>query len=145
MPRLADHLCFSVYALAHAFNRAYKPLLDKVGLTYPQYLVLLTLFEEGKLTVKAIGERLSLDSGTLSPLLKRLDAAGLVTRLRDARDERQVLIQLTEKGERLRPDIGAIHQAIGAAVGCSLSDTEALQRQLRDLTTQLGAAAPSIS
>ena len=137
IPRLADHLCFSVYALAHAFNRAYKPLLDRVGLTYPQYLVLLTLFENGELTVKAIGERLGLDSGTLSPLLKRLENAGFVSRLRDARDERQVRIRLTPAGQALKPAIMDIHRAIGSAVGCSLADVEALQRLLTDLTSRL--------
>ncbi|OQP87358.1 MarR family transcriptional regulator [Rhizobium rhizosphaerae] len=140
-PRLADHLCFSVYALAHAFNRAYKPLLDRVGLTYPQYLVLLTLFEASELTVKAIGDRLGLDSGTLSPLLKRLESAGIVSRLRDARDERQVLIRPTPAGLALKPAIVDIHRAIGRAVGCSLSDAEALQRQLRDLTARLEATS----
>src|SRR5689334_15846953 len=93
--RLERQLCFAVYATAHAFTRAYKPLLDKIGLTYPQYLVMLVLWEKGCLPVKTIGEQLDLDSGTLSPLLKRLEQSGLITRLRDPKDERQVIVSLT--------------------------------------------------
>src|SRR5947209_18661544 len=86
---LANQLCFAVYSTAHAFNRFYKPLLDRLGLTYPQYLVMLVLWEEDGMSVKAIGERLFLDSGTLTPLLKRLEAAGLAKRTRSSEDERQ--------------------------------------------------------
>src|SRR3954463_16375045 len=88
--QLDNQLCFAVYAAAHAFNATYKPLLEPLGLTYPQYLAMLVLWEEDGVTVSAIGSRLGLDSGTLTPLLKRLEAAGLVSRLRDAADERQV-------------------------------------------------------
>src|SRR5258707_15515449 len=88
--RLDNQICFAVYSTAHALNRVYKPLLDPLGLTYPQYLVMLVLWEVDGLTVKQIGQRLRLDSGTLTPLLKRLQAAGLVRRERDASDERQV-------------------------------------------------------
>src|SRR4030095_8240519 len=93
--RLDNQICFAVYSTAHAFNRFYKPLLDKLGLTYPQYLVMLVLWEEDGLPVKEIGERLFLDSGTLTPLLKRLEAAGLVKRTRSKEDERQVIVALT--------------------------------------------------
>src|ERR1700747_3065925 len=92
---LSNQLCFAVYSTAHAFNRVYKPLLDSLGLTYPQYLVMLTLWERDRVTVTAIGEQLFLDSGTLTPLLKRLEAAGLLRRSRDRADERQVLVTLT--------------------------------------------------
>src|ERR1051325_7206567 len=85
--RLDNQLCFAVYAAAHAFNATYKPLLEPLGLTYPQYLVMLVLWQEDGVTVSGIGARLGLDSGTLTPLLKRLETAGLVTRLRDAADE----------------------------------------------------------
>ena len=95
---LDQQLCFAVYAAAHAFNRFYKPLLVPLGLTYPQYLVLLVLWEADGQTVSGIGERLMLDSGTLTPLLKRLEAAGFVTRARSAHDERQVLVRLTDAG-----------------------------------------------
>ena len=105
-----------MYSTAHAFTRVYKPLLDKLGLTYPQYLVLLILWESDGVTVSAIGERLLLDSGTLTPLLKRLEAAGLVRRTRAPSDERQVLIALTPKGDALREKARAVPQSILAAV-----------------------------
>ncbi len=100
--RLDNQICFAVYSTAHAFNRVYKPLLDKLGLTYPQYLVMLVLWERDGVPVKDIGERLFLDSGTLTPLLKRLEAAELIKRTRSTEDERQVLIALTAKGEALQ-------------------------------------------
>ena len=96
--RLDNQICFAVYSAAHAFNRVYKPLLDRLGLTYPQYLVMLVLWERDGVPVKDIGERLFLDSGTLTPLLKRLEAAELVKRTRSTEDERQVLIALTAQG-----------------------------------------------
>src|SRR5947208_4619808 len=99
--RLDNQICFAVYSATHAFNRVYKPLLDRLGLTYPQYLVMLVLWERDDVAVKEIGERLFLDSGTLTPLLKRLEAAGLIKRTRSKQDERQVLISLTAQGEAL--------------------------------------------
>ncbi|WP_298956291.1 MarR family transcriptional regulator [uncultured Methylobacterium sp.] len=99
---LASQICFAVYSAAHAFNRVYKPLLDGLGLTYPQYLVLLLLWEEDRQTMKALGQRLYLDSGTLTPLLKRLESAGLIQRARDAADERLMRISLTDSGRELR-------------------------------------------
>jgi DNA-binding MarR family transcriptional regulator len=114
---LANQLCFAVYSAAHAFNRIYKPLLDGIGLTYPQYLVLLLLWQEDGVTMKTIGQRLYLDSGTLTPLLKRLEAAGLVRRARDVVDERLMRISLTEAGAALRakalPFPGEIYCAAG--------------------------------
>src|SRR5215204_691154 len=100
--KLGNQLCFAVYSAAHAFNAAYKPLLEPLGLTYPQYLVLMVLWEQDGLMVKEIGEKLTLDSGTLTPMLKRLEVAGFVKRKRDKKDERQVIITLTEKGRELR-------------------------------------------
>src|ERR1700738_4088413 len=100
--RLDNQICFAIYSTAHAFNRVYKPLLDRLGLTYPQYLVMLVLWERDDVPVKDIGERLFLDSGTLTPLLKRLEAADLIKRTRSTEDERQVLIALTSKGQALR-------------------------------------------
>src|ERR1700749_1050842 len=98
MLRLDNQICFAIYSATHAFNRVYKPLLDRLGLTYPQYLVMLVLWERDGVPVRDIGERLSLDSGTLTPLLKRLEQAGLVKRTRSSEDERQVLIALTAHG-----------------------------------------------
>jgi len=99
---LGNQICFAVYSTAHAFNRVYKPLLDRLGLTYPQYLVMMVLWERDGVPVKDIGEKLFLDSGTLTPLLKRLEAADLVKRTRSTEDERQMLIALTPKGHALK-------------------------------------------
>ena len=99
---LEDQLCFSLYATSMAINRIYKPLLDELGITYPQYLVLSTLWEEDGRTVGAIAERLSLESSTITPLVKRLEAASLVTRARQADDERRVLVSLTDRGRALK-------------------------------------------
>src|SRR4030081_1934522 len=96
--QLDNQICFAVYSTAHAFNRVYKPLLDRLGLTYPQYLVMLVLWERDDVPLKDIGERLVLDSGALTPLLERLEASGLIKRPRSTEDERQVKIALTAKG-----------------------------------------------
>ncbi|MCW5689006.1 MAG: MarR family transcriptional regulator, partial [Pseudolabrys sp.] len=99
---VADLLCFAIYSAGHAFNRVYKPLLDKLGLTYPQYLVMVALWAENDQTVGQIGDTLFLESSTLTPLLKRLEGLGLLTRRRDPEDERQVRLCLTDKGDALR-------------------------------------------
>jgi DNA-binding MarR family transcriptional regulator len=139
---LSNQLCFSVYSTAHAFNRVYKPLLDRLGLTYPQYLVMLVLWERDGLAVKEIGERLFLDSGTLTPLLKRLESAHLIKRTRSAEDERQVLVSLTAQGAALRDKAKTIVPgAILAATGCSVAELSALQKNLIALRDQLNAAA----
>ena len=137
--RLERQLCFAVYSAAHAFNRAYKPILDRVGLTYPQYLVMLVLWEKGCLSVKTIGEKLDLDSGTLSPLLKRLEQAGMIDRARDQKDERQVIISLTERGSDMKCQVGTIMDAIGQATGCDMTEIANLRDQLRRLKTNLAA------
>lgn len=142
-PALLDqHLCFAVYSLAHAFTRAYKPLLDRLGVTYPQYLVLLVLWEQGRMTVKAIGDALGLDSGTLSPLLKRLEAAGIVARQRDSADERQVIVSLTETGSALRHAAGSVFADIGRATGCTLDEATTLRNALITVAARLNAAEP---
>jgi DNA-binding MarR family transcriptional regulator len=139
---LSNQICFAVYSTAHAFNRVYKPLLDRLGLTYPQYLVMLVLWERDGLSVKEIGERLFLDSGTLTPLLKRLEAAYLVKRTRSKADERQVLVALTARGAGLRDKAKAvIPPAILAASGCSVGELSELQKSLVTLREQLDAAA----
>jgi DNA-binding MarR family transcriptional regulator len=137
---LGNQLCFAVYSTAHAFNRVYKPLLDRLALTYPQYLVMLALWEHDGVPVKDIGERLFLDSGTLTPLLKRLEAAGLVKRTRSTEDERQVLIALTPKGQALREKARAVPEAILAASACSVSQLSAMKNDLIALRDQLNAA-----
>src|ERR1700681_5054516 len=118
---LGNQLCFAIYSTAHAFNRVYKPLLDRLWLTYPQYLVMLVLWERDGLSVKDIGERLFLDSGTLTPLLKRLEAAELIKRTRNPADERQVLIALTSQGHALKEKARTVPQSILAASACSIA------------------------
>src|ERR1700730_6884427 len=100
--RLGEFLCFAVYSASHAFNRVYKPLLDELGLTYPQYLVMVLLWEQDDQTVGSLGEKLFLESSTLTPLLKRLEALGHVKRTRDPVDERQGRVRLTDKGRAIR-------------------------------------------
>jgi MarR family transcriptional regulator, organic hydroperoxide resistance regulator len=137
--RLDDQICFAVYSAAHAFNRVYKPLLDKLGLTYPQYLVMLVLWERDGVAVKDIGERLFLDSGTLTPLLKRLEAAGLIKRTRNPEDERQVLIALTGKGEALKEKARTVPQSILAASDCSVGELVAMKQEIAALRDRLNA------
>ena len=138
--KLSDQLCFATYAAAHAFTRVYKPLLDPLGLTYPQYLVMLVLWEQENLTVKEIGERLYLDSGTLTPLLKRLQSAGLVERTRDAKDERQVRITLTAKGRELHGPVKQAWDQVVCAVGLPQTELEALKAQIHTLRKTLNAS-----
>ena len=139
-PTPVDMLCFSVYSAAHAFNRAYRSLLAPHGLTYPQYLVLLLLWAEDSRTVSELGAPLFLDSGTLTPLLRRLESAGHVRRERDVRDERQVRICLTESGRALEAELADVPAAIGCAVGLSASDLGRLTAQIRELGLTLRAA-----
>ncbi|MBW8902225.1 MAG: MarR family transcriptional regulator, partial [Massilia sp.] len=101
MLALENQFCFALYSASHAMTKTYKPLLDRLGLTYPQYLVMLVLWEQDGILVKDIGARLFLDSGTLTPLLKRLEASGMLERNRDPLDERQVRISLSEEGRAL--------------------------------------------
>src|SRR5207302_2784875 len=135
--RLDNQICFAVYSAAHAFNRVYKPLLDRLGLTYPQYLVMLVLWERDGVAVKDIGERLFLDSGTLTPLLKRLEAAGLVKRTRSTEDERQVLIALKPKGHALKEAARAVPQAILSRSACSVGELFEMKNELVALRDKL--------
>lgn len=137
---LDAQLCFAIYGAAHAFTRTYKPLLEPLGLTYPQYLVMIALWEEDDQPVKAIGDRLGLDSGTLSPLLKRLEQSGLVARKRDRDDERQVKILLTKKGRELKTQAAGVTAAIGKATGCSFEEAMALRDELVALKERLTKA-----
>ena len=136
---LSRQLCFATYAAAHAFNRVYKPLLDPLGLTYPQYLVLLVLWGQDNVTVKDIGQQLALDSGTLTPLLKRLEAAGIVRRTRDQQDERQVRVSLTAKGRELKGPATAVWNNVVCATGLSFDELDALKEQLNKLRETLNA------
>src|SRR6478735_2313027 len=137
---LGNQLCFAVYSTAHAFNRVYKPLLDRLGLTYPQYLVMLVLWEKDGVPVKDIGERLLLDSGTLTPLLKRLEAAQLIKRTRSTQDERQVLVALTLQGHALREKARAVPPSILAASACSIAELSAMKSKIIALRDRLNEA-----
>ena len=141
LPLLLDNqLCFAVYSTGHAFNRVYKPLLDRLSLTYPQYLAMLVLWERDGVPLKDIGERLHLDSGTLTPLLKRLEAAELIKRTRSTEDERQVLIALTAQGQALKEKARAVPQGILASSACSVGELSAMKNDLIALRDKLNAA-----
>ena len=138
--RLGQQLCFAVYSASHALTRFYRPLLAELGVTYPQYLALLALWEEDGLTVTAIGDRLLLDSGTVTPVLKRLEALGLVTRSRSTTDERQVLVRLTAHGRELRRIAEGFPARILAAADCSGEEFETLREALSALRLNLDGA-----
>jgi DNA-binding MarR family transcriptional regulator len=142
---LDRQLCFALYATTLAMTKAYKPLLAPLGLTYPQYLAMLVLWQGDGLTVSQIGERLGLDSGTLTPLLKRIEALGLVQRLRDAADERRVRLTLTAQGRSLRERAEAIPQAMAQQLGCDSDGVvDLIQRlgALRQALTTISRASP---
>jgi DNA-binding MarR family transcriptional regulator len=132
-PRLDDQLCFALYSASRAVTAAYRPLLAELNLTYPQYLVLLVLWEEGRASVGRLCDRLHLDSGTLSPLLKRLEAIGYVTRERPAEDERRVDIVLTPTGKRLQAKASCVPERLLAASEMSVDEI----RSLRDAVLRL--------
>lgn len=138
VPKLSDQLCFAAYSFTHALNRAYRPLLEPLGLTYPQYLVMLVLWEADGQTVKEIGERLKLDSGTLTPLLKRLETIGYVSRRRGKVDERQVIIHLTEEGRALSDRAAGIPVELGCAMGAELGEIADLRERLLAMRDRLG-------
>jgi DNA-binding MarR family transcriptional regulator len=140
-PRLEEQLCFAIYQTGHAFTRIYRSILGDLGLTYPQYLVMLVLWEADGLSVKAVGERLSLDSGTLTPLLKRLEASGLIRRERSREDERQVLLYLAEAGEALRAKGHCVPEAMGQALGDAVRPGGRLLADLAALRAALVKAA----
>lgn len=144
--QLDRQLCFALYSASLAMTKAYKPLLEPLGLTYPQYLVMLVLWEGAQdgpgLTVSELGARLALDSGTLTPLLKRLEQQGLVQRLRDAADERRVRLQLTREGRALRDEAVKVPRAIAASAGCGLDELTALTARLTALREQIQSHPP---
>ena len=134
---LDNQLCFALYSTSLAMTKVYRPLLDELGLTYPQYLVLLVLWEYDGLAIGELGERVALDSGTLTPLLKRMQAQGLVERTRSAADERLVLITLTRQGADLRERAEAVHEQVACATACSPKERQALVRELKSLRASL--------
>lgn len=144
---LDQQLCFALYAACHAVIRTYRPLLADAELTYPQYLTLLALWEDPDQprTVGAIGQRLHMETSTLTPLLKRLEAAGLVSRRRDPRDERRVLVRVTDQGLALRDRVASVPEALGACVGLDATTAERLRDQLKDLVTALESSETASS
>ena len=137
--QLDNQLCFALYSASLAMTKLYKPLLDELGLTYPQYIVMLALWEKDGLTVSQLGDRLTLDSGTLTPLLKRLEASGFVSRMRDVNDERRVHVTLTATGRRMKQRAQKIPGCVMEASQCSLTELVRLTRELRDLRDKLAA------
>ncbi|MBU1378315.1 MAG: MarR family transcriptional regulator [Alphaproteobacteria bacterium] len=138
--KLEDFLCFSVYAAGHAFNRLYRPLLDKLGLTYPQYLAMVVLWEADDRTVGELGGRLGLESSTLTPLLKRLEGLGLVSRTRDPADERVVRIRLTDKGRALKGPACAVPAELLATSGLDVAAVARIRDELAGLNAALTRA-----
>lgn len=140
-PRLNRQVCFALYSASKAATAVYRPLLDELGLTYPQYLVMLVLWEDQPRGVRELGEELGLDSGTLSPLLKRLEALGLVERKRSAEDERRVEVFLTDSGTALSARATAIPQRLADAAGLSAAELDQLRETLGRLTAALHSSA----
>lgn len=138
-PRLDDQVCFALYAASRAVTSLYRPLLDELRLTYPQYLVMLVLWEHGTSPVKDLGAALSLDSGTLSPLLKRLANLGYIRRERRSDDERSVCAALTEEGEALKEKVVSLPVTIGDAMGLDDAGQAELRKALRTLTNSVNA------
>jgi DNA-binding MarR family transcriptional regulator len=139
---LDSQLCFSLYATSMAVNRTYKPLLDQLGITYPQYLVLLALWEQDPRTVGAIAARLRLESSTVTPLVKRLEAAGLVTRTRNPEDERQVQVRLTKRGAALQEECGCLAEALIERSGMAGKRLAALNKDIQALHDALTETRP---
>ena len=139
MQQLDNQLCFALYSTSLAMTKVYKPLLDELGLTYPQYLAMLVLWERDGLMVSELGERLYLDSGTLTPLLKRLEASGYISRIRDVEDERRVYITLTSSGHKLKTAAAKIPGCILSASQCSLPELVALTNQVQGLRQRLAS------
>lgn len=140
---LDQQLCFQLYAASRAMTAIYRPKLDELGITYPQYLVMLTLWERDGRTVRDLGEELALDSGTLSPLLKRLEATGLVERTRSATDERRVEVRLTERGSALRERACDLPAEIFEATGLELGEVLALRDTLERMRRAMDARVES--
>jgi MarR family transcriptional regulator, organic hydroperoxide resistance regulator len=140
--RLGEFLCFAVYSASHTFNRVYKPLLDELGLTYPQYLAMVVLWEQDGQTVGSLGDKLFLESSTLTPLLKRLEAMGHITRSRNPADERQVRVNLTPAGRALREKALNIPHCILNASGLGVEGVQRLRDEIAALRDALESYSP---
>lgn len=137
--RLDNQLCFALYSTSLTMTKLYKPVLERLGLTYPQYLVMLVLWESSPLTVSELGTRLFLDSGTLTPLLKRMQASGWLLRERDAKDERRVIVSLSDAGRQLRPQAADVPRQVACATQCSVEEITSLTRRLQALRSSVAA------
>ena len=135
--RLGDYMCFAIYSTNLAYSRVYKPVLEQLGLTYPQYVTIICLWEEDKQTVKGLSEKLFLEPSTMTPMLKRLEAMGYVTRERDSEDERSVHVSLTDAGRELREKAFAYREIPAKASGLSPEDFRVLQHAIVNLRTNL--------
>lgn len=134
---LDRQVCFPLYAASNLLNRLYRPVLSELGLTYPQYLVMLVLWKQAPQTVGSLGDLLHLDSGTLTPLLKRMETAGLISRTRDADDERRVLIDVTAKGRALRADAVRVPARLAEGLDIDATSVAVLRDQVRALVAAL--------
>jgi DNA-binding MarR family transcriptional regulator len=139
--RLADFMCFSVYSANLAYSRVYKPVLEELGLTYPQYIAIVALWDEAELTVKGLSDKLFLEPSTVTPMLKRLEAMGYVTRTRSAEDERVVHVRLTDAGRKLRDKARGLSQVTFEATGLNVDEFRILQRGITNLRSNLMTAA----
>ncbi|GGN61004.1 MarR family transcriptional regulator [Novosphingobium indicum] len=137
---LDRQVCFPLYAASNLLGRLYRPILADLGLTYPQYLVMLVLWKEAQQTVGSLGRKLYLDSGTLTPLLKRMEQAGLISRVRDTGDERRVLIELTAEGRALRQAAEAVPATLAAGLAVGEADVADLRDRVHDLVAVLQGA-----
>ncbi len=138
-PLLDEQLCFALYSASRALTAHYRELLEPLGITYPQYLVLLVLWESGATTVRGLGARVQLDSGTLSPLLRRLEASGLITRSRVPTDERSVLVELTPRGDAMRSSVAHFPASICEASGLDVPSIIALRSQVGEVAAHVRA------
>ena len=135
--KLDNQLCFSLYAASREVIKRYKPCLDKFNLTYTQYIAMLVLWEDEKTTVKEMGKRLHLDSGTLTPLLKKIESIGLIKRYRDSNDDRVVIVELTEEGRKLKDQITCVPKEIACRININRDEIESLKHELDNLLSKL--------
>ncbi|MGB5824452.1 MAG: MarR family transcriptional regulator [Proteocatella sp.] len=135
--KLENQLCFSLYALSREIIRLYKPFLDKYNLTYTQYLTMIVLWEHEQITIKEIGNKLHLDSGTLTPVIKKLEAMSLISKHRDCKDDRVVIVELTEKGYALKDDISNIPQLISCELGITPEENLELKIPIESLLSRI--------
>jgi DNA-binding MarR family transcriptional regulator len=135
--KLENQFCFAVYAFSKEVTKLYRPVLDKLGLTYTQYIVLLVLWEQNGVTVKELGSRLYLDSGTLTPLLKKLEGMKLIHRTRDPQDERSVIIQLTDQGQAMKEQAYEVPEQVFCQIGMAPEEAITLRKRLTELLKQV--------